>query len=517
MSEPKVYLVGAGPGDPGLVTLRARELIGQADVLVHDYLVDPGILLWCREECEQIFVGRKAGLHTLPQDEIEALLVARFRAGKSVVRLKGGDPLVFGRGGADVRRLAAEGVDFEIVPGVSASLAAAACSGIPLTHPGIASSVVFVTGNEDPSKSAVTVDWKAVATPNTTICIYMGMENLPEIAARLVAGGLDPETPAACIQWASLSRQRTCVAPVARLAETVAAEGLEAPAIIIVGEVVRHREKLAWFEKKPLFGRRIAVTRNRARAGELAVRLEEKGAEVLRLPLLSILPATDPEVEEEVFEELGSYEWIVFSSANGVRCFFDLLIRRYEDLRALGTMRIAAVGEATARAIRDFHIRVDLTPARATAEDLADALTGTGSLDSAKVLVVTGNMGRDVLIDRLNEARAIVDRFPVYRTEKVDLSDHPGARTFREQGADAVLFTSSSAVRSFVDQAGALKSGPDARHPIAGSIGPITSKTMRKVGMPVDFEAKTPTLDDLVEALCVKLGSPDAQGRSGRR
>jgi uroporphyrinogen III methyltransferase/synthase len=443
----------------------------------------------------------------LPQDEIEALLVDRFRAGKMVVRLKGGDPFVFGRGGEEARRLSEDGVDYEIVPGVSASLAAAACAGIPLTHRELASSVVLVTGHEDPAKTTVAVDWKALAVPNTTICIYMGMGRLTEICRELIVGGLVPETPAACVQWASLARQRTCVATLATLPEAVSRDGLAAPAMIIVGAVVGFRNTLAWFEKKPLLGRRVAVTRNRERAGELAARLEEKGAEVLRLPLLSIVPSSDPDVEEEVFEELGSYDWIVFSSANGVRCFFDLLIRKFEDLRSLGTLRIAAVGEATASAIRSFHLRVDLVPARATAEDLAEALVETGGMDNTKIVVVTGNLGRAVLIDRLNEARAIVDRFPVYRTEKTDLSDHSGAKSFREKGADAVLFTSSSAVRSFADQADALKLGSNAKRPIAGSIGPITSETMRKVGMPVDFEAKKSTLDALVDALCQKLGS----------
>ena len=290
MADNKVYLVGAGPGDPGLVTLRARELIEEADVLVYDYLVDPCLLQWCKDDCEQVYVGKKAGFHALPQDEIEALLVDRFRAGKSVVRLKGGDPFVFGRGGEEARRLAEDGVDYEIVPGISASLAAAAYAGIPLTHRDAASSVVLVTGHEDPSKTAVTVDWKALAVPNTTICIYMGMGRLTEISRELISGGLDPETPAACIQWASLGRQRTCVATLASLPEAVARDGLTAPAMIMVGEVVRFRDTVAWFEKKPLLGRKVAVTRNREQAGELAVRLERKGAEVLRLPLLPIKP-----------------------------------------------------------------------------------------------------------------------------------------------------------------------------------------------------------------------------------
>lgn len=505
MANNRVYLVGAGPGDPGLVTLRARALIEQADVLVYDYLVHPGLLDWCRADCERVYVGKKAGFHAVPQDEIEAILVDRWKAGKSVVRLKGGDPLVFGRGGEEARRLAADGVAFEIVPGVSASLAAASYAGIPLTHRDAASSVVFVTGHEDPSKEAVSVDWKALARKETTLCIYMGMGRLAEICDELQAGGLSADTPAACVQWASLPKQRTCVANLGTLARRVAEEGLAAPAIVIVGEVVRLRETVSWYEQRPLLGRRVVVTRNRERASDLSELLEDRGAEVVPLPLLSIVPSVDPDTEEEIFEELGTYDWIVFSSANGVRFFFDRLIARYEDLRSLGLLRIAAVGEATARAIRAYHIRVDLVPARATATNLAETLVDVGQIDSSKIILVTGNLSRDVLFDRLHEARAIVDRFPVYRTEKTDLSDHPGAADFRARGADAILFTSSSAVRSFVAQAGALKLEDGAGRPMAGSIGPVTSKTMREVGLPVDFEAKQSNLSALVDALTAKL------------
>ena len=506
MPESKVFLVGAGPGDPGLVTLRARNLIEQADVLVYDYLVHPGLLDWCKPDCERIFVGKQAGFHSVPQDEIEAILVDRWKAGKSVVRLKGGDPLIFGRGGEEARRLAEDRVDFEIVPGISASLAAAAYAGIPLTHREAASSVTFVTGHEDPSKEAVSVDWRALARKETTLCIYMGMGRLAEICAELLAGGLPADTPAACVQWASLPKQRTCEATLGTLAMRVQEEGLAAPAIVVVGEVVRMRETLSWYERKPLLGRRVVVTRNRERVSDLSRLLEARGAEVLSLPLLSIVPSVDPAIEEEIFEELGTYDWIVFSSANGVRCFFDRLIERYEDLRSLGMLRIAAVGEATAKAIRTYHLRVDLVPTRATAEALAEALVDTGEIEHAKIVLITGNLGRDVLFDRLHEARAIVDRFPVYRTEKTDLSEHPGATDFRARGADTILFTSSSAVRSFVAQAALLKLEEGARRPIAGSIGPITSETMREIGLPVDFEAKQSNLPSLVDALVAKLG-----------
>jgi len=508
MPDGGVFLVGAGPGDPELLTLRGRELLASADVVVYDRLVHVRLLDSCRRGAELICVGKRAGGSNTTQKEIDRLLVKKAKQGHRVVRLKGGDPLVFGRGGEEARHLEKSGIPFEFVPGISAAIAASAYAGIPLTHREVASTLVFATGHEDPSKRKVTVDWRSLGgLKGTTLCIYMGMARLGAILDELQSGGLPPDTPAACIQWASLGSQRTVEGTAASLAKEAERAGLTAPAIVIVGEVVRLRESMAWFEKRPLLGRRIVVTRSRQQAGELRHRIESLGAEVLEVPLVQIEKKIDPTIAEEIFEELGNYDWLVFSSANGVRHFFDAFFERFDDIRSLGLMRIAVVGEATAQPLRELHVRVDIVPDQPVAESLAKALVDTGSLDSAKILVVTGNEGRDVLIKTLEEARGIVDRFPVYHTSKSNLEDDPVAADFRTRGADAVLFTSSSGVQSFVDQAAALKLAADAMKPLAGSIGPITSETMRTIGMPVDFEAKTSSLDALIQALVQRLAA----------
>jgi uroporphyrinogen III methyltransferase/synthase len=517
MPEGRVHLLGAGPGDPGLLTLRGRELLAAADVVVYDRLVHGRLLAWCRPGCERICVGKRAGGRSTGQEAIEALLVEHARAGRRVVRLKGGDPCVFGRGGEEAARLAAEGIPFEIVPGVTASLAAGAFAGIPLTHRDAASTLVFATGHEDAGRPGPAVDWRALgALRGSTICIYMGMTRLEFVLAELRAGGLAAETPAACVQWASLGAQRTVAATAASLPEAVRRAGLEAPGVVIVGEVVRLREELAWFEKRPLFGRRVAVTRNRDQAGETAWRLEALGATVLELPLVRVVAAPDREACAEVFAEFGSYDWIVFTSANGVRFFFDLFFAAFKDIRALGAMRIAAVGESTARALRELHLEVEIVPEQPVAEALARALVDTGSLDNAKVLLVAPHESRDVLMAELSAARAIVDRLPVYRTEKTDLSGDPVAADFRRHGADAVLFTSSSGVQSFAAQAAALTLADGAKRPLVGSIGPVTSETARAAGLPVDFEAATASLDALAEALVAALTRGAGRAGTGR-
>ena len=501
-----VYLVGAGPGDLGLVTFRARELIGAADVLVYDYLVHPDLVQWCRPGCEMIYVGKKAGFHAMPQEEIEALLVDRARAGRMVVRLKGGDPFVFGRGGEEARTLARDRIPFQIVPGVTAALAAGAYAGIPLTQRNTSSSLLLVTGHEDPTKHELQVDWRQLgALKNTTIAIYMGMGHLAEILRELQAGGLASDTPAAVVQWASLGRQRSVAGTVSDLPQRVAESGLKAPAIIFVGDVVRQQELVDWFEHLPLFGRRVAITRHRDGNSELRSKLELLGAEVIVLPLIRVVPDVDKHVLFDVLSELGTYDWIVFTSANGARIFFDEFFKIYDEIRALGLLRFACVGGATSREVRRFHLKVECEPAVATADALADAMIATGSLDSAKVIVVTGNLNRDTLVSKLEGAGAIVDRLPLYKTDKPDLTDDAVAADFRQRGADAVIFASSSAVEAFAAQAAQLRLEPGAHRPLAGSIGPQTSATMKELGVKVDFESKKPGLDDLLAALVRKL------------
>ena len=501
-----VYLVGAGPGDLGLVTFRAKELISTADVLVYDYLVHPELVKWCRPECEIVYVGKQAGFHSIPQEEIETILVKHAKAGRKVVRLKGGDPYVFGRGGEEARTLAKDGISFEVVPGVTAALAAGAYAGIPLTYRNTSTSLVFLTGHEDPTKKQTQVDWRSYgALKHTTLAIYMGMGHLKFILSELVAGGLDPKTPAAVVQWATLGRQRSVAGTAATLAALVEQSGLAAPAIIFIGEVVRGHEAIDWFEHLPLFGRRVAITRTRDQNSELREKLETLGAEVLELPLIQISKYVEKDALVEILTELGGYDWIVFTSANGVRYFFEDFLKGFPDIRALGLLRFACVGKATAREIESYHIKVECMPDTATGDSLADALIATGSLDSAKVIVVTGNLNRDTLVKKLEAARAIVDRLQLYKTEKTDLTADPIANDFREKGADAILFASSSAVQSFTDQAKSLKLAKDAKRPLAGSIGPQTSETMKQVGIDIAFEAKKPSLDSLIEALIKNL------------
>jgi len=502
----RVFLVGAGPGDPGLISVRGRQLLETADIVVYDRLVHRGLLNHCRPACLQICVGKRAGGPSVTQDEIEAELVKHARAGRRVVRLKGGDPFVFGRGGEEATHLAAAGIAFEIVPGITSALGAGAFAGIPLTHRDLASTLVFATGHESPEKTRVAVDWRALgALRHATLCLYMAMTHLEEITRELQAGGLSADTPAACVQWTSLGRQRSLVATLGTIAARAKEAGLAAPAVVVVGDVVKLRETVGWFEKRPLLGRRIVVTRNREQAGELSGRLESLGASVLELPLVRVSPDVDKDLWAEVFPELGSYDWLVFTSANGVRHFFDAFFSVFPDIRALGVMRVACVGEATAAAVRALHLEVELTPAKAVAEELAALMVKTDSLDNAKVLVVTGNQNRDVLVKKLEEARAIVDCFPAYKTEPTDLADEPAAQDFREHGADTVLFTSSSGVRSYVDQSASLQLSDTARRPLLGSIGPITSDVLRTASLPVDFEAKTSSLDALVDAVVKTL------------
>ncbi len=501
-SAAKVFLVGAGPGDPGLITVKAASLLASADAVVYDYLVHPGLLDRCRDDCERICVGKKAGFHSVPQAEIQQILLRLARAGKQVVRLKGGDPFIYGRGGEEALALAQAGLPFEVVPGVTAAAAASAYAGIPLTHRNTSSSVIFLTGHEDPEKKELAVDWASFAKLDATLCIYMGMGRMEEILRRLLAGGLRPETPAAVVQWASLPRQRSLLATAGTLVEETSRAGLAAPAVVLIGGVTDRMREIGWYEALPLFGRRIAVTRNRETSGGLGERLAALGAEVLEIPLVSISPDPNPEIAEEVFSEFWGYEWIVFTSANGVRGFFDQFFQRFSDIRALGGIRFAAIGRATAKAIEEHRVAVELMPELSTAEGLADALAATDSLDSAKVLVITGSRNRDVLVNRLHEARAIVDQFPVYRTDLADIREHPAAEDFRRGGADLIAFTSSSAVESFIQQAPRLKIADGGRHPKAASLGPVTSEKLRASGIPLAVESPEASLDALASAIC---------------
>jgi uroporphyrinogen III methyltransferase/synthase len=505
MSEGKVYLVGAGPGDPGLITVRARELIETCDVLVYDYLANAELQRWIKPGCECVYVGKRPGRHSISQDKIEDILVKHAQKGRMVVRLKGGDPFIFGRGGEEACRLLADGIDFEIVPGVTAALGAAACAGIPLTHREHSSSVCFITGHEDIERGLMHVDFEKFAQVGGTLCIYMGMGHISDITDKLIAGGLSPETPVAVVEWATLPRQRSLCATLATVAKAKEKAGLKPPAVVIVGEVARYTQKLNWFEARPLTGKRVAVTRARGQVGELRRKLEALGAEVLTLPLIDIIEAESHETID-VYDGITSYDWVVFTSPNGARFFFKKFFEKFSDLRCIGGVKIACIGASTAREVKRHHLAVDLIPEVSVAESLADALLATESLDSLNILVVTGNRNRDVLVRKLEEeGHAIVDMLPVYRNEPTDLSEEPEAQTFREKGADAITFTSASTVENFVAQSGQLQLAKGAQRPKAISMGPVTSAAMKEKGVPIDAEAREQTLDALVEAVVKKL------------
>ncbi|MCZ6672525.1 MAG: uroporphyrinogen-III C-methyltransferase [Verrucomicrobia bacterium] len=508
MSVGMVYLVGAGPGASDLVTVRGKELIERCDALVYDYLVYDELLTWTKRSCEKTYVGKRSGYHSKPQEDIEKLLIKLAKDGKMVVRLKGGDPFVFGRGGEEADALLDAGITFEIVPGVTASVGTAASMGIPLTHRNDSSAVVLVTGHEDPEKSETAVNWDHYAKLDATLCIYMGLTKLDYISSELLKAGMDPETSVAIVRWATLPTQESCIGKLGTISKTVIESGIKPPAMIIIGEVVRDAPKHSWFEQKPLFGKRIAITRTRQQSSELMHRLHQLGADVLELPLIKVSAAVDEQVKKDVFFELGSYDWIVFSSPNGVRYFFKEFFSEYKDVRSMGFMRIAAVGPATVKEIEQFHLEVEIMPEKHTGADLAEALIGTDSIEHSKVLVVKGNLGSDDLIKPLEEKWAIVDRFEVYKTEASDLSENAAAEKFRQLGAHGITFTSGSTVRSFVKQAKALQLEEGAETPKTFSIGPVTSKLMKEMHVPLVREAKESTLDGLIVAIVEELVHP---------
>ena len=498
-----VYLVGAGPGDPGLVSLKARELISNCDVLVFDYLVNPVIHSWASETCEQIDVGKSPGLKkSAEQAQIEAILVDRAKQGKRVVRLKGGDPFIFGRGGEEIEALNDAGVPFEIVPGVTASLGAGAYSGIPLTHRGISSSVTMVTGHEAPNKEGLRVDFAAISRQGGTLAVYMGVSTLPRIVEQLLEGACCPTTPVAVIEWATYHRQRSVYGNLGDIVEKVAESGIHSPAMILIGDVVNCHDTYNWFKQGALSGLRIVITRARDQTSELRMKLEALGAEVLEIPMIQTEPALITQDLTEVFAEIATYEWIVFTSPNGVRYFFDLFFKAFKDVRSFGGMRVACIGEATAKELEPYHIACDLIPPKAVAESLADSLIESGSLDSANVLVITGNRNRDTLVNKLEqEGRAIVDKLQVYTTNLASVADSYAAKRYREQGADYVIFSSSSTAQAWSQLSDQLKVEEGVSAPKFVSIGNVTSKALANNSLPVDLQASASNLDALVDVI----------------
>jgi len=494
------FLAGAGPGDPGLLTLRAREVIEQAEVIVYDYLCNPAILEWAPPAAEIIYAGKKAGAHTLTQDEITALLVEKTRAGKRVVRLKGGDPFVFGRGGEEAEALAREKLPFEIIPGVSSVFAGPAYAGIPVTHREHSSQLTIFTGHEDPSKPGAALDYAAIARQPGTKVMLMGIERIAPITRALLDHGADPALPVALIRWATTPRQQTLRGRLDDIAGKVAETGFSAPAIAVFGQVVNLRDSLNWFESRPLFGRRIVVTRTRKQAGALSSGLRALGADVWEIPTIRI---EEPEKLLEfgqLVQDSHGYDWIIFTSPNGVDAFFRLFYKLYDDARDIGPVRIAAIGPATAARVRDFHLKVELQPPEYVAEAIIKQFETTGSVENLRFLIVRPEQARDVLPRELTRLGAIVDEAIAYRTlpETTDLTG--AVERFRTEGADLITFTSSSTVENFL----ALKlPWPPALK--TASIGPVTSKTMRDNGLNVDIESPRHDIPGLIAAITKNL------------
>jgi uroporphyrinogen III methyltransferase/synthase len=495
------HLAGAGPGDPGLVTLRARECIEQADVVVYDYLCNPEILRWARSDAEIIYAGKKAGAHTLAQEEINALLVEKTRVGKIVVRLKGGDPFLFGRGGEEAEALAAAGVKFEVVPGISSALAAPAYAGIPVTHRDHSAQLTIFTGHEDPARPERTIDYAALAAQPGTKVMLMGVERLEMITGQMLAHGADPALPVALVRWGTRGNQQTVSGRLDDIAKRVSEAGLTAPAVAIFGEVVNLRDSLNWFEERPLFGRRIVVTRTRQQAGALTSKLRALGADAFDLPTIRIEPPKDLREFGQLVQDSHSYDWIVFTSPNGVAAFFDMFYKLYSDAREIGGVRIAAIGPATAQRVRDFHLKVDIQPEIHVAEEIVKEFAKEGSVENQRILVVRPEAAREVLATALTRLGAIVDEAIAYRTvpETADVSG--GIERLKSEGADMITFASSSAVENFL----ALKI-PFSQGMKTASIGPITSKTMRDNGLTVDVEARQSDISGLTRAIMEAFG-----------
>jgi uroporphyrinogen III methyltransferase/synthase len=496
----KVYLVGAGPGDPGLLTLKGKECIETADVIIYDYLASPALLKYARKTAELIYVGKKGGDHTLSQDQINALIVQKAKTGATVTRLKGGDPFVFGRGGEEAEVLSKEGLSFEIVPGVTSAIAAPAYAGIPLTHRELTSTVAFVTGHEDPEKEKTDIDWSSLASGIGTLVFFMGVKNLPNITRQLIDHGKSPDTPVALVRWGTTPNQVTLTGTLGTIVEKVRASGLKAPAIIVVGKVVNLRPTLKWFETRPLLGKRIVVTRAREQASDLVRLLCDLGAECLEYPSIKIIPSQTPELLQQAIENLATYDWIVFTSVNGVNHFFEHLFATHKDVRALSHMHTAAIGPATASRLREFGLASDIVPETYQAESVVAAFEAV-KLKGQKILLPRAKEARPILPVELSKMGAKVDEIPAYETINVTETADDLVEHLKDKRVDLITFTSSSTVKNFKallppDNFKTLLKGV-----IIASIGPITSDTAQKLGFEVHITAETFTIPGLVDAI----------------
>jgi uroporphyrinogen III methyltransferase/synthase len=496
-----VYLVGAGPGDPGLLTLKAAEAIASADVIVYDYLAGHNFVDKANPGAELIYVGKTGKVHSVEQVDINQLLVSKALEGKIVVRLKGGDPYVFGRGGEEAEKLARAGIAFEVIPGITSAIAAPAYAGIPVTHRDHASSVTFVTGHEDPSKDESAIDWSILARTPGTLVFLMGVKNIDNISKRLLAHGMSPDTPAALVRWGTTPRQASLASDLEHIASECLKRGLSAPAVLIVGSVVKLRKSLSWYESKPLFGKKIVVTRSREQSRKMADKISRHGGEPILFPTIEIVGPIDYGPLEKAIETISDYDWVLFTSENGVERFFKHFFDLGKDIRDLAGPIFGAIGPVTAKAIRLKGIRVDVLAKEFVAEGILEFFENQ-DLAGKRFMIPRAEKARDVLRDGLVKRGAIVDIVPVYRTIRPSGENVDAIRNlFLNKSVDAVTFTSSSTVDHFAD----MMNGPDISNllndTVVASIGPITSDTLVKYGVNPSVQAKEFTVDGLIEAL----------------
>jgi uroporphyrinogen III methyltransferase/synthase len=506
-SAPMVYLVGAGPGDPSLITIRGKQLLERAEVVIYDYLASKKLLKYVPRQAEFIYAGKRGGVkHTHTQDEINQMLIDRALSGKRVIRLKGGDPFIFGRGGEEIEELVKAGIPFEVVPGVTSATAAATYAGIPITHRQYTSTVAFVTGHEDPTKPDSKIAWDKLATGVGTIVVYMGIKNLQSITEKVIKYGRDPKTPVAVVRWASTSEQRTVVGNLENIAEVVRKNNIKPPSLVVIGEVVNLRDTINWYEKRPLFSKRVVVTRTRDQASELVNLLENYGAECIEYPTISLEPVESYDILDRALAEIETFHWLLFTSINAVDYFFWRLFELGKDVRYLKGPKVAAVGRVTSEALVKRGIRADLLPEEFTGDGLAERLIETG-VTGQKILIPRALKARETLPEALNSAGAEVTLAPVYQNVLPTSSTGEKLKeellkALQEKRVDMVTFTSSSTVRNFVTLLD-IKAPDEMQKLMAGvavaTIGPITAKTAEQFGLHVDVQPQEYTIPGLVD------------------
>ena len=497
----KVYLVGAGPGDPKLLTLRGKECLAEADVVLYDYLANPVLLDYVPAEAERIYVGRRGRGRYQDQADVNRLIIERARSGKIVVRLKGGDPFVFGRGGEEAEAVAEAGLPFEVVPGVTSAIAVPAYAGIPVTHRTMASTVSFVAGHEDPGKGGATLDWPRLATADGTLVFLMGVKNLRSIVSNLLSEGKSGDTPVAVIRWGTKNTQQTVVGTLENIVGKTADASIEPPALMVVGQVVRLRERLNWFEARPLFGKRILVTRAKEQAAELSNLLMARGAEPIECPMIQIQPPESWAELDAAVSNLSRYQWLVFTSVNGVRPFMERLRLQALDARALAGLRLCCIGPRTAEELIRYGLRPDLVPDEFQAEGMIRALTDAG-VAGHDVLIPRAAVARELLPEQLTALGARVTVVTAYRTVLPPADRDRLTDMLRQGGIDMLTFTSSSTVRNFRELFATVEEMKKlSERCLVACIGPITADTARAVGLIVGVVASENTIPALVDSL----------------